>query len=630
MFTGVSGSKERLSVDTADDSTKHIVVNHVGLFSGSKSYPCGLCSSATWVTRIQEHFRAHHSSNMLVAEAVELMGVECDRTLTQGQRDEAYTKRQKTEQLLLNTSTKRHNMRVLNQKHGILCPVRLPTKTSDLKPSNFRFCEMCNGLFKRGRNLKDHCLNHCLQRTDKVNNRKALIKSMTQSAMELPEDVSPELKKLILTMLDDPVTRNVKSDGLILYVGQRFLERDEEHSSHSHVRERMRKMAVLVEKMGLKSMSDLIDPKHWNLLCETARRDFTPSTQGKLGIYIRRAAELLENISIQTNCSVPRERIKDFMHLMDSEWKHRVGHQALLKAEQKSVKGKVNILPVARDVHLLRNHLDEAVSICIKQYEDGEGDPNRTKKVLACKATVFNKRRGMEFVKSTKLEIQEALLHNESQSPNDMEELTKNLSQVEKQLSAKMKLIRINGKQGKVVPVLLEPDDFNLLGKLMGDAACAKDVYLFQNRSNLPLRGHMLLRDISKELVLEKPHLLRATMLRKYMATVVQVLALPKYQLSWVADHLSHDLSIHKKHYRQESDSVELTKIAKLMYLVDHDKMHEVVGKDLDSIDEFLSKEEIFKDIDVDDYEVGCNNGDMIKKHVYILICSKYKSPEYV
>jgi hypothetical protein len=91
------------------------------------------------------------------------------------------------------------------------------------------------------------------------------------------------------------------------------------------------------------------------------------------------------------------------------------------------------------------------------------------------------------------------------------------------------------------------------------------------------------------------------------MATVIQVRALPKYQMEWVAQHLSHDLTTHKKHYRQQSDSVELAKISKLMYLVDNNKIHSVVGKDLDTVGEFLSKEDIFKNVDSDDYEASCS-----------------------
>ncbi len=92
--------------------------------------------------------------------------------------------------------------------------------------------------------------------------------------------------------------------------------------------------------------------------------------------------------------------------------------------------------------------------------------------------------------------------------------------------------------------------------------------------------------------------------MRKYLATVLQVMALPKYQSKWVAGHLGHSMEIHAKYYRQNLDSVGLAKISKIMYLTDHGKMHEVIGKDLDSIDQFLSKEELFKGIGPEDYSV--------------------------
>lgn len=72
------------------------------------------------------------------------------------------------------------------------------------------------------------------------------------------------------------------------------------------------------------------------------------------------------------------------------------------------------------------------------------------------------------------------------------------------------------------------------------------------------------------------------------MATVIQVMALPKYQLQWVADHLGHNMEVHAKYYRQSIESVETAKIAKLMYMIDNQKLKDLKGRDLDSIDEFF------------------------------------------
>lgn len=82
------------------------------------------------------------------------------------------------------------------------------------------------------------------------------------------------------------------------------------------------------------------------------------------------------------------------------------------------------------------------------------------------------------------------------------------------------------------------------------------------------------------------------------------MMALPKYQLNWVADHLGHNLEIHRKYYRQPIDSVETAKITKLMYLVDHCKMQHVQGMDLDTVDEYLSKDNMFNgNTGIEDYE---------------------------
>ena len=93
--------------------------------------------------------------------------------------------------------------------------------------------------------------------------------------------------------------------------------------------------------------------------------------------------------------------------------------------------------------------------------------------------------------------------------------------------------------------------------------------------------------------------------MRKYLATVIQVMALPRYQHQWVAQHLGHTEAVHEKFYRQSLDSVEVAKISKLMFLVDHCKMNQVQGMDLDNIDTFLEKEDVFKSVDKTDYAVS-------------------------
>ena len=509
-----SSAEEAIPQETAriNPEDTGIVVMYSGMFGVNKKYPCGYCPELCLCSRIQEHFRNEHGSLSQVKECLDLMAVDLNTGVEQAIRREAYDKRRKIETLLLNTSTYIHNKRVLNDGKGLLCPVRLPTKieAETMKSSAFAFCTMCNGLYKRGRNIRDHCLNSCSQRSDSAtNNQKELKASSRRVALELPSNVSDQMISLLSSMREDETAKNVRKDGLILYIGQLFLERDETNSVHSHVRERMRKLADLVTKMRVKDLSTVIDPTNWILLCDTVRREYAPTAQLKLGIYVKRAAELLENIVIQSDSPiVPRNQIKDFHHLLETEWKHRVGHQALMASEQKKNRS-VDLLPVSRDVHIVRDHLDKEVIECLKNYKEGNGDPVRSKKILGCKATVFNKRRGMEFIKSPKQEILDEVKRMTDNPPGDVSEFSEHLSDVEKALSAKMNLIRVVGKQGKIVPVLMEDTDHELLLYILKDPACDKDTFLFQNSRNQPYRGHSLLAALTTELTLERPAAIR-------------------------------------------------------------------------------------------------------------------------
>ena len=107
-------------------------------------------------------------------------------------------------------------------------------------------------------------------------------------------------------------------------------------------------------------------------------------------------------------------------------------------------------------------------------------------------------------------------------------------------------------------------------------------------------KSRILLNQITKEVPqLGKPEVLRATAMRKYCATALQMMELPKYQKSWVAEHLGHSLEIHGKYYRMPLESVETAKITKLMYLIDHCKMNEVRGLNLNEVDTVISRDKI-------------------------------------
>ena len=65
---------------------------------------------------------------------------------------------------------------------------------------------------------------------------------------------------------------------------------------------------------------------------------------------------------------------------------------------------------------------------------------------------------------------------------------------------------------------------------------------------------------------------------------LLQALDMKEHEIQWVTNHLGHTLDVHKIHYRQTSDTLERTQVAKLLLLQDHDKLGIFFNKNLSDI----------------------------------------------
>ena len=376
---------------------------------------------------------------------------------------------------------------------------------------DYKFCSRCNGLYRIGKNFKQHVAKFCSQLDEDVDDEEvfnSLEMARKTYSLALPSTVSESVVAMVSVMVRDDITAQVKQDNLILHIGYVYGCRIAKGACNEHIRQRMRLLARVCLLMENVKLAQVLLPHQFGKLCEMVKDNFVPSAQIKLGIFLKNAMELLHNIAIRKENTPLRKAMKASVHLISTEWKHIVGHQALLMTEQVKF-NKVDILPISRDVLKVRTYLDEQVQECVTDYENDRGDAFRSKRILGCKATVFNKRRGSEFMKSTRKEIEEAIKVRESQPRHAIAELDEQLSPIEKALSEKMKLLTVKGKQGKGVAVLLEPNDWSLLNYILNDPKCATETYLFQNRNKNALRGHDVLSKLADTLDLEKKHAMR-------------------------------------------------------------------------------------------------------------------------
>ena len=83
---------------------------------------------------------------------------------------------------------------------------------------------------------------------------------------------------------------------------------------------------------------------------------------------------------------------------------------------------------------------------------------------------------------------------------------------------------------------------------------------------------------------LECPERIRSTALHKYCATVTQITDLGERGLKWLADHMGHDIDVHREFYRLRESTVERTKVSRLLLAIDEGNAHSLSGKKLSEI----------------------------------------------
>ena len=168
------------------------------------------------------------------------------------------------------------------------------------------------------------------------------------------------------------------------------------------------------------------------------------------------------------------------------------------------------------------------------------------------------------------------------------------LTKLEEKLTEVYTLLRLPGKVGKNVPVLVPQDRLKLIDIMINDDNMNNETYLFQTEGGtLHYRSAEVLNKFAKDFELENKPLFRSTKLRKYKATAAQFLNLPQHQRTWVADFLGHDLRVHDKYYRMHNDAVNPAQVTNLLYMVDSGILEDAYSKDLDTIQPTLDDGEL-------------------------------------
>jgi hypothetical protein len=141
------------------------------------------------------------------------------------------------------------------------------------------------------------------------------------------------------------------------------------------------------------------------------------------------------------------------------------------------------------------------------------------------------------------------------------------------------------------VPIILTPEvkrAIYVLNKARDKAGVHSDnPYIFAGNNNDSMehiRGCQALKNVVRHVQLKNPEQLSSRKLRKYVATVSQIVDMNQSELGWLAKHPGHDIQIHKDFYRLQESTIEIAVVGNLLVDEDEGRAGQFKGRSLREI----------------------------------------------
>ncbi|XP_060081429.1 uncharacterized protein LOC132560770 [Ylistrum balloti] len=517
-----------------------------------------------------------------------------------------------------------HNSKVLVSGEGELLVAKRPPSGASVRYEDYTPCVYCKG-FYIAVDIWKHCKDCKFKKTgdsflcdqDDQKPQKAglkdsrmLMASLNQSHQNGKDESSHG--QLFGTMKMDSIKMVCVNDEIISKFGKNILScKGKDHIPFT--RAKMREMGRLLEKVRqtdendeTQSMTvkDMLHPAKFDMvvkgihsLCTYTLQEQNnvpqcdiPSLALKLGHSLRKCAYIKQGLCIRSEDLNGEKAAAAFIKLMDMEFTQKVSSIALSTLKENK---KPSVLPVTSDVVKFSSCIQSKIVSLSTELQNAEKESCPATFQSLAKATLshiitFNKKRSGEVGRMTV----ENYTNRSAVGNEGNQDIFEMLSTVEQKLSKRLDMMSIRGKRGRQVPVILTGDMTKALELLVDPDIRVKAGIVPENRYCFPMsrgsifniRGCDALADTVKEAGLKNPGSFRSTNLRKYIATVSQVLNMKEHEIEWLAAHLGHDIKVHRSYYRLQEQHLELAKISKLLFAVDQGKAHLFSGKKLDDV----------------------------------------------
>ncbi|KAK4886360.1 hypothetical protein RN001_002631 [Aquatica leii] len=494
--------------------------------------------------------------------------------------------------------------------------INFPKASKDYLP-----CPYCTAFFCRS-TLRLH-VKHCStvprkgERNIQVLSR-TILNSVHPSASEV-------LKNKVFSVLrnDDCVTI-VRYDRLAITYGNFLCSKYSSPHHHDMIRSKLRTIGrLLIAARSLDStvtdFASLLTPEKFDVTvaaikqvgginnAQTAYN--APTTVLNLSTICKQASQVWKSTCIKDSNHESKQKVEDFLILFNVTFPAELGRTAVENQVQFQ-RQKVVELPSTEDIIKLIVFLRKNRRFWFSEIQSHrEINIRYALKQLASftlvSIMVFNRRRPGELERITINDFRTL------KSAHTVSAVAGHLrNDEERELAKRYKRFEIRGKLNRTVPVLLDfeiEECLNLIIARREEAGIPpENPYIFAYGStdhrNRYLRAYFLLRSYANQCGAAKPNLLKATELRKQIATECALRDLSENVIHDVANFMGHNINIHNNIYRMPVDKRDIVRMSKILEMIQAAPEDE----DLNGQDEDLSDE----DEDLNDKDKDLNDED--------------------
>ncbi|XP_033100262.1 uncharacterized protein LOC117103757 isoform X3 [Anneissia japonica] len=512
-----------------------------------------------------------------------------------------------------------YNMTIFEKGKGELIVARRPLKPKPCE--NYLPCTFCYGFIEISE-IWAHAkrCKHSKKKEDENEDFKEIKSYISQCRMLLhggniygaKDTLSHKrvLKVIVSTMRErenENIKKTVANDDLILHFGGVLLERKGEKKKNE-ISAKMRQLGRLVltirqilgKDVGLEKC---IHGKHFDTVVSATQHlcvpqkaktmhgvqtTKSPSLGLHLGHSLIKCCHIKHGKAIRMGDLTMQKDAENFRDLFRQEWTDTISSPALQVLKEREYTKKES-LPTTEDLKKLHEYTNSCLDVECKKLKSDPCEANwrALTKTIFVLVTVFNKRRGGEVSR-----IRVSCFTDRQKSNEGVhKDLMESLSSMEQQLAKRFDCMKLPGKRNRKVPMLIKREWVQPMELLVETReACnvlPENDYFFAVPKTLTyINAWQTLNNYVSNAGCESAVDISTTRLRKYTATMLQVLALTKGELQWLSNHLGHELSIHLDVYRQHSGVIEAGKISKLLLAMENGRIKEVKGKNLSEINE--------------------------------------------